>query len=269
VRKVRLAADPENVASLVTGPAVVVSATGRAVTLLGWRSLRVLGVLRGFVKPHLAAISRDGEYAYVTDDATGRVVVVALAQRRIVAHVDVGVGAHHLAFSADERRVWVALGERAESVAILDTSRPNRPRLLRHFTPGFSVHDVTFSPEENRVWLTSDTTGFVSVVNASTGRLLFRVAAGPPPQHVAFGTHGQAYVTSGYGGRLEEVDPFTGRILRTRATPYGSFNVTTAGSLVVTTSLFDGVVTEFDESLRLLSRHRVADAARGVALSVW
>ena len=51
--------------------------------------------------------------------------------------------------------------------------------------------------------------------------------------------------------------------------PYGSFNVTTIGSNVVTSSLIRGTVTDFDSDLRLLRTVRVAPAARGVAGVVW
>jgi len=52
--------------------------------------------------------------------------------------------------------------------------------------------------------------------------------------------------------------------------PYGSFNLTTYGGLVVTTSLFTGQVSE----LRVSDLHRlwtatVAPAARHVAISIW
>ena len=268
LRRVTLAADPENVASQTTGPAVVVSTRGRAVTVLEWRTLSVLRVLHGFVSPHLAAISPDGEWAYVTDDGAGTLVVIRLARTKVVARVRVGVGVHHLAFSPDQSRVWVALGERARSIAILG-GRPDRPRLLRRYSPGFDVHDLAFSPDGSDVWLTSDTTDRVTVVDARTLRVRFQVAAGPPPQHVAFSSRGFAYVTSGNGAQIEEVNPDTGRVLRTRTVSRGSYNLATSGGLVVTSSLLNGTVTEFDDNLRPLADAQPATVARDVALSVW
>ena len=100
-------------------------------------------------------------------------------------------------------------------------------------------------------------------------RELFAVGVGPPPQHVAFGTRGYAYVTSGYGSRITMVDPRRGRVLRSAPVPYGSFNVTTGGSLVVTSSLLRGTVTEFDDRLNRLTSVKVAPAARDAAIAVW
>ena len=78
-----------------------------------------------------------------------------------------------------------------------------------------------------------------------------------------------AVATSGYSSRILKIDPETGRVLRRAKTPYGSFNLSAIGSLVVTTSLLNGTVTEFDENLRRMRTIKPARAARSVALTVW
>jgi DNA-binding beta-propeller fold protein YncE len=265
--RVRLPADPQNVIADPAAPTVVVSAKGGAVTLLGARSLRVLKIFRGLSNPHLAAYSPDRRYAYVTADGSGELVVIALAKRQIVARLFVGLGAHHLAVSPDGARIWIGLGERAEAVAIVDSSNPLRPRLAGRFVPHFTVHDLAFSPDGKRVWLTSDDEDRVHVVDARTRRLVFTVLAGPPPQHVAFDQR-HAFVTSGYGSRIELVDPLRGTVLRTVRQPYGSFNLATGGGLVVTSSLLSGTLAELDTRLNRLRTMRVAGATRDVAVTV-
>jgi YVTN family beta-propeller protein len=79
---------------------VVVSPSG-TVMILAWRSLRVLAVLRDFRSPQIAVITPDGDWAYVTDSASGDLSVISLASRRVVDRVFVGYGAHHLAVSPD------------------------------------------------------------------------------------------------------------------------------------------------------------------------
>ena len=274
VRRVTLPADPENV---IGGPGlttVVVSAKAGTVTLLDGRTLRVVKTLRGLRSPHLAAFSADGEYAYVTDDGSGDLVVIRLARPRIVDRLFVGVGAHHLAFNPNGKRLWIALGERAHTVAIVNTSSRAHPRLVGHYTPGFTVHDLAFSPDGQQVWLTSDDQTSVHVVSPRTHRLLFSVPVGAPPQHVAFNNQVQrlanrAWLTSGYSSRIELVDSRTGRILRTAKIPYGSFNIATSGSLVVTSSLLTGTVSEYDEQLRPLLSVHLAASTRDVAVTLW
>src|SRR5205823_1224209 len=163
----------------------VVSTKAGAVTILAWRTLRVVRVLDGFHSPHIAAISPDGRWAYVTDDATGLLSAIDLRRARVATRVFVGAGAHHLSWSPDGQRVWVALGERARTIVVLDASRPDRPRVLLKFDPGFAAHDLAFAPGGSRVWITADDADSVSVFDARMHRRLFGVRVGAPPQHVA------------------------------------------------------------------------------------
>jgi DNA-binding beta-propeller fold protein YncE len=278
LRRVAVAADPENVVANQK-VALVVSPGSGAVSVLDARTLRTRKVLHGLGAPHLAALDPSGKWAFVTDDARGQLDVVSLTQLRIVKRLFVGTGAHHLSVSRFGKRIWIALGEHAHQIAIVDTSRPAHPRLLRRFDPGLVVHDLAFSPD-GRIWVTSATDRAVRVLSPRTGRALFSVQVGPPPQHVVFGVssrapsslasgYAYAYLTSGYASRIELVDARGGRIVRIASAPYGSFNVTTIGSNVVTSSLIRGTVTDFDSNLRLRRTIRVAPAARGVAGVVW
>jgi DNA-binding beta-propeller fold protein YncE len=268
VHRLRLPDDPENVDVRPTGPAVVVSTKAGAVTILAWQSLRVLRTLHGFREPHIAAISPSGAWAYVTDDATGLLSVIRLRDARLVRRVPVGLGAHHLSWSPDGGRVWIALGEKAQTIVVLDSSHPDRPRVVARFEPGFAAHDLGFAPDGRSVWVTADDGEDVAAFDAQSRKRLFAVPVGPPPQHVAFGAHGVAYLTSGYGSRIVMASA-SGRVLGSAATPYGSFNLTVAGGLVVTSSLLGGTVTELTDRLRLVRTVHVASEARDVGVSVW
>jgi DNA-binding beta-propeller fold protein YncE len=262
--------DPQTIAA--TGKSQMVVVSPKAVTLLDWRSLRVLRVLRGFHSPQVAAITPDGEWVYVTDAATGELSVIELETRRIVDRVVVAAGAHHLAISPDFQRAWVALGEAASTIVILDTTKADRPHVIARIHPRVPAHDLVFAPDGHTVWVSSANNSYVSVLDALTGRLLGTIPAGPPPQHIAFGPylHPRVYITSGYGSQIEMVNPNTRKILRRASLPYGSFNLATAGGLVVTSSLINGEVTELNgANLSRWMTVKVASAARDAAISVW
>src|SRR5207248_1404552 len=84
----------------------VASVRAGAVTLVDTATLRVRRVLRGFASPHIPACSLDGRYIYVTDDARGQLTVI---RSRVVRKLFVGFGAHHIAVSPDQPRLWIAL----------------------------------------------------------------------------------------------------------------------------------------------------------------
>src|SRR5919204_367587 len=195
-------------------------------------------------------------------------VVRVSGRPRVVRSVFVGAGPHHMGLSPAGNELWVALGERARTIVVLDISDPMRPKVVGRFDPGFAAHDVAFSSDW-RVWVTAADRRSVTIFDSRTLRPVARVAAGAPPQHVAFGPIRGAFVTSGYGSSLEIVNRFSGRVLRTVRVPYGSFNVATFGSFVVTSSLLRGTVTELTDEGHVWMNKRVAPAARGVAVATF
>jgi DNA-binding beta-propeller fold protein YncE len=275
LRRLPMPTDPENVEvdpgfGLGPATAVVVSARGRAVTLVDARRLRTVKVLHGFGSPHIPLIVPAHQIAYVTDDARGQLAVIDLVHRRVVRKVFVGYGAHHMAISPDWSRLWVALGERARSITVVDTSSPGAPSVIGHVAPGGAAHDLGFSPDGTRVWVTYDDRSSVAIFDARTRRRLRALPAGAPPQHVAFDQYaaaGRAYLTSGDDGTLRIVSLRNLRTLRTLSVARGSFNVS-ANGLVLTSSLTNGMLTELDENGHLLLKKRVAPAARDVAQAV-
>ena len=269
LRRVKLH-DPQAIAAGTSGPAVVVSPSG-TVTLLAYHSLRPLRVFRSLRSPQIAAITPDGKRAYVTD-AAGTLSVIDLAKRTIVDTVPVGVGAHHLAISPDGTRIWVALSEQAQTIVILDSSHPARPRLISRFHPRVLAHDLAFAPDGRTVWISSASAPYVSVLNAHSGKLVATVAAGKAPQHVVFIPYGKprAYISSGYGSTIEEVDARTRRIIHRAEVPYGTSNLATGGDILATASLLDGQVTELNAAtLKRWMTTKPAPATRDLAISVW
>jgi YVTN family beta-propeller protein len=267
LRRIRLA-DPLMLAAPLHGPAVVVNPHGR-VTLLAWHSLRPIKVFGGFDRPEVAAIAPTGRYAYVSDAGSGRLVVIDLSRRRVVARVFVGSKAHHLDFSPDGTLLWVSLGETATTIVRLDTSNPRLPRVVGRIHPRVTAHGIEFAPDGRSVWVSSSSAPFVTVFDAATGRVLRRIGAGKGPQEIAFAGK-RAIVTSGYGSSLEAVSWRTYGRHGSVSMPYGSFNLATLGGKVVTSSVLTGYVTELRAgTLRRMWTKEIAPVTRYVAISVW
>jgi hypothetical protein len=261
--------DPLMVAAPLYGPAVVLSPATGTVTLLAWHSLRPIKVFHGFRDPQVARIAPGDRFAYVADGGTGDLSVIDLARQRIVGRLYVGAGAHHMSFSPDGRRLWIALSEVATTIVRLDTSDLARPRIAARLHPRFPGHSIGFAPDGRTVWVSSARAPYVTVYNATTGKVVKVLPAARAPQEVAF-SGARVLITSGYGSSLQAVLWRTYRRLGTVRMPYGSFNLATYGGQVVTSSLFTGQIVE----LRAGTLHRfwtakVAPETRYVAVSLW
>ena len=265
VRRVRVAPDPKTVSVAPGCPVAVVSPGSGTVTVFG-ADLHRMAVFRDFRSPQLGAFTPDGEYLLVTDAAAGTLTSIELARMRVAGRVGVGIGAHHLAVSPDDRRAWVALGESASTMVVVDIADPRHMRVLRRVHPGAQAHDLAFDPDGRTVWVSSASQPYVSVYGAASGRLLDTVPAGRAPQHVLFAA-GHAYVTSGYGASIEMVDPARRTVFQRAELPYGSFNLASAGRWLVTTSVLNGDVTVLRAAtLRRRAQTTVASVARSVAV---
>lgn len=276
-RSVQVPSDPEDIATSGNGGVViVVSSQAGKVTILNRDTLRTIKTFSGFQQPHIAEISPDGSYAYITDDARGTLTVIRLSDLKVTDTVAVGIGAHHLSFSPTERTIWVALGESATEITALSTvtsrppgtpvTNPGRPRVVGHFSPEFAAHDLAFSPDGRTIWVTSAAGPDVTAFDARTHRVRFRIPVGAPPQHVVFeGRYG--YLTSGYGSAIEKVNSRTGAIVARVSAPYGSFELDAADGYVVTASLLRGTLAIYTPSLKLLHVVELAPATREVAIS--
>jgi len=239
------------------------------VTLLAWHSLRPVKVFRGFRDPEVARIAPGDRFVYVADGGTGDVSVIDLARQRVAYRIHVGAGAHHMSFSPDGKRLWIALSEVATTIVRLDTSDLQRPRIVGRLHPRFPSHSIGFAPDGRTVWVGSARARRVTVYDAATTKVVRVLPAGRAPQEVAF-SGARVLLTSGYGSSLQAVLWRTYRRLGTVRMPYGSFNLATYSGEVVTSSLFTGQVVE----LRAGTLHRfwtakVAPATRYVAISLW
>jgi DNA-binding beta-propeller fold protein YncE len=268
LRSMPMPPDPENVEAYA-GQAAVVSTRAGVVTLLDSNTLRPQRVLRGFGSPHIAAFAPSGDYLYVTDDRRGQLAVIL---GKTVRRIFVGYGAHHMAFSPDQTELWIALGERARSIAVVDTRNPMRPRLEGNLDPHGLAHDLAFTPDGRFVWVAYDDRPYVRIFDAETKRPVAKLYAGTPPAHVRFddasglarfGSY--AYVTSGNDATLRLFDWRSRRLVRVLTTSPGSFNLSVDRGVVATTSLTNGTMTVVRGERRVSSR-RIAPATRDVAL---
>jgi DNA-binding beta-propeller fold protein YncE len=227
--------------------ALVLSSASGTVTVLDAVRPRVRRVLQGFSAPRYASGDPRGRYAYVSDDAAGQLVAIDVPRAKVVGRVEVGEGARHLSSSLTGTQVVVSLGAKAARLAVVDVSRPERPRLVRTFPADDLAHDVGFAPDARHVWITSGAERRLAVHDALTLRRVHALAGDAPPQHVTFDeAANRVYVASGDSGTLRIYRMADAKLLATRRIAAGSYNICALDGRVVTPSLDNGRLTLLD-----------------------
>lgn len=246
--------DPRSIERVGEHTVVAHTAIGE-VTIL--RGFEIRHVLRGFGEPRYTAAAPDGRHAFVTDSGRKDVAVVDVLRGRVLARLRLGGWPRHVSLDSSGRVLWAALGTEARDLAVVDVTRRDRPRRIGTIRPAFLLHDVGFVPGTRHVWISSGDRGTLAVYDARTGRVLRRLPAGSPPQHVTF-DGGNAYVTSGDDGTLRVHSLRDGRVLREVTIPTGSYNVQQGPGRILTPSLAHGTLCVLDTAGRILRRIRVA-----------
>ena len=182
----------------------------------------------------------------------------------MLGRVRVGPRARHVSVDPAGRTLWIALGTRAEEIAVVDVSDRARPRLMRRFRPPFVAHDVGFAPDGRRAWVSSGDRNQLAVYDVRSLRLLARPYGDAPPQHVTF-SGGLVYVTSGWSGTLR-VHRTDGRSLGRTVVPVGSYNVQQAEGWVVTPALGRGFLTVCDERGRIRRSEKIARSSHDACI---
>ena len=249
----------------VANTAVVAHSEMGTVSLIDGATLQVRHVLDGFGEPRYTAGHPNGRIAYVTDAARGELIAIDINQGRVLTREQVGLLARHLSINKSGTRIWAALGPKAEAIAIIDVSTPDRPRLLNQIRPPFLAHDVVWAPGGHHIWVSSGDTHAL-LIYTPAGQVIARLPADGPPQHISFDPT-TAYVTSGLSGTFRRHTLHGHRLSMTRI-PEGSYNVQYAHQRVVTPALGHGSLCILSPAGSLLHREQIANSSHDACIVV-
>ena len=255
---------PRSIEALDGGGALVAHTELGRVTLIDASSFRVRSVIVGFREPRYTAAF--GDHAYVTDSARGEVVTLNSKRGTVVSRASVPGPARHVTITPDGELIWTALGSKAREVSVLDASVPRRLRPVRTLSTPFLAHDVVAAPDGQHIWVTSGDSRRLAVYHRSGRRPLDVLAAGAPPQHIAF-VRDLAFVASGDDGTVR-VHRLDGTVVRQVQVPIGSYNVSFGDRWAITPSLSRGTVAVLDPHGRIRAVRPVARAAHDACIVV-
>ena len=138
--RIRTLPGPRSIESAPFGHAVVAHTGHGLVSVLDSVTLSVRSVLRGFVEPRYTAMHPSARLAYVTDSGRRRPRDRRPDPRDDHRSDSARSGpARHLSVDPDGRRLWTALGTKAERIAVCDLGDPQTATpatCLRAAVPG-------------------------------------------------------------------------------------------------------------------------------------
>lgn len=184
VGRIPVPSGPRSVAATGTRFLLVTSPAARKVALVDSVTRRVVKIFGGFGRPLDVAAERG--YAYVTDARRNELVVIDLAQRKVVSRVAV-----------PRRPQNVAVGDVAlvthsppnPYLTFVNLPRPGAPRVSvrRLAVPAVGgARDVSRQPDSANAYVTGWSSGGAAGVDWGNGRPLWWRNVGTSLRHVAF-----------------------------------------------------------------------------------
>ena len=168
--------------------------------------------------PHEVAVSRDGQFAYVSDYGTGpqpgnTVTVIDLESATVVGTIDLGTHTrpHGITVAADGS-VWVTT-EGSQHVLQLDPVRRAIVRAIRTGQQG--THMVAIAEAARRVFTANIGSGTATAIDAVEGTVIAQLETGAGAEGIDVSPDGSTvYVTNRSAGTLSAVDVATARVVR-------------------------------------------------------
>ena len=180
------------------------------------RSRKLINTYPSNADPETFAISHDGKTLYASNEDTGMLSAIDLVTGTIRAAATVGSEPEGVAVSQDDRIAYTAC-ETSNRVDVVDTrsmkvlaSIPTLPR----------PRAVLLSTRSHTGYVTDEFGASITVFNTDDYKVIKTISLGDPklvrPMGIVASADGRLlYVTTGRAGTLLEVDPDSGRILRT------------------------------------------------------
>jgi YVTN family beta-propeller protein len=165
--------------------------------------------------PETFALSHDGKLLYVSNEDTGQLSAIDLTAGTLRATVAVGSEPEGVAVSRDDRVVYVAC-ETANAVYVLDA---HSMKVLASIPTEKRPRAILLASHGQRGYVTDEFAAALTVFSTDDYKVVKTIVLGDPqvvrPMGIASVDGRLLYVTTGRFGALLEVDPQSGRIVRT------------------------------------------------------
>jgi sugar lactone lactonase YvrE len=243
VGRVALPPGSREVVATIDGRRVLaISAASGTVNQLDGVTRTVTRTFRGFVRPIAAALAPrptfglvGSRYAYVTDEARGRLVVLDLARGQTVLRLPVGPRPARLALVGNE--LWISHDGSGE-LTVVDVADARRPRVVGRARAGGEVLGLAGDETRLSLFVTYRGSRLLGRLDTMSRRLVYRRAVPAGARYVTVDVLHRVWTTGSRGGRATVLAERTGLPLfavrvpakPTALVPIGSWTAVAAGS---------------------------------------
>jgi len=160
------------------------------------------------------ALSKNGNFLYVTMPARSEVAVINTITRKLVGTIATGEKSKptRIAIQPDGRYVWAGL-DGSSLVAVIDT-RTNK--LAATLTAGAGLHNIAFTSDSRFAYVTNSASDTVTAFDAKNLSKISHIPVGATPVSISFGTAANSiYVCAINGGTIAVIDPARQLVVKT------------------------------------------------------
>jgi YVTN family beta-propeller protein len=150
--------------------------------------------------PAHVIIDAQGKRAYATNSEDNNVLVIDVAQRKVVGEMKTGKFPHGLRMSPNGREIYVA-NVNDNSVSVIDTMHSKE---VAHIPVGKAPVQVSFTPDGGRAYVSLRDENNVAVIDTAQGKKIATIAVGRNPIQVFITPDGRYVYVANQG---TEADP--------------------------------------------------------------
>jgi YVTN family beta-propeller protein len=160
------------------------------------------------------ALSKDGNYLYVTMPEKSAVAVINTVTRKIVGVVSTGEKTRptRISIQPDGKYAWVAL-DGSPSVAVVETTTN---KLAATVGVGAGLHNIAFTPDSRFAYVTNSESDTVSAIDTASLKQAAEIGVGKTPVALAYSSAGGLiYVAAVNGGTVSVIRPDAQQVIKT------------------------------------------------------
>jgi YVTN family beta-propeller protein len=179
--------------------------------------------------PAAAPVAVGGPRVYVTNERSGNLTVIDVANRQAIATIPLGKRPRGIRLSPDGKTLYIALSgspiappgvdektlpppdRSADGIGVFDIATMKLARVIH---AGTDPEQLAVSKDGSRLYVANEDAALASVVDVATGNILHKVEVGGEPEGVDIDPSGNVvYVTSEEDNEVFAIDAAKGTIL--------------------------------------------------------